>query len=169
MKRGFTLIELLASIAIFGLILIFLYSALENLDFSNKFYERKKSEFDEKEKTISLLYSDISEAQKVNIINPIDRKFSILLIENTPNSLNGPSKANVLWYVNSINFSLMRLESYDTISQDGIIKPDQIFLANEVAPKNESFYVIKKNDGIFIYSKFENQEKEVFFINAPNN
>jgi len=164
LKKAFTLIELIISIIIFSLILTFLYSTVNNLNLSNEFYRAKKVEFDEKEKLVKLLYLDISKAKEVKILNPLDRQFSIVSIKETQ-SIYGPSRANVLWFVNKNENILSRIESYDEIKNDGV------FLGNEqlgiipLGSKCETFKLFKQQNGTILYLKFEGKEVESYFIN----
>lgn len=164
-KKSFTIIELIVSIMIFGLILIFLYSALNNLQISNEFYKHKKTDFDEKEKLTTLLYRDISGAKTLNILNPTDREHSRFLIGNTINSLYGPSNTNVMWFVHSTDNTLVRIESFGALKPDGVFLGDEKINIDIIASKCEIFKIVKQSNGTIIFLKFEGKEPVSYFIN----
>lgn len=164
MKKAFTIIELLISIVIFSLIITFLYSTVDNLNLSNEFYKHKKAQFDEKEKLANLLFLDISKSKEVRVLNPLDRQYSSLILSGTQ-SIYGPSKANVLWFVNTDTNFLSRIETFDEIKNGGVFVGNAKVNINLTGTKCETFKVIKQQSGTILYLKFEGKEAESYFIN----
>jgi len=143
--------------------------ALGNLRLSNDFYTHKKKEFDEKEKLSILLYQDISNSKQTLVINPIDRKYSMLLLEDTSNSIYGVSNANVLWFVHTDNNTLTRIESFGKIRTDGSFTGEEKPNINKIETKCEIFQIIKQPNGTIVFLKFEGKEPLSYFIQQTTN
>ncbi|MEF3192533.1 MAG: prepilin-type N-terminal cleavage/methylation domain-containing protein [Campylobacterales bacterium] len=110
MRRGFTLIELLVSLLIMGLVLLFLYGAIDNLMKANRFYEEKERLLEKNEAVTRLITTDILQARSINFADNDPKNYSILSLQTT-NSLYGIPKPYVLWLVAKADDTLIRLES----------------------------------------------------------
>lgn len=115
MRRGFTLIELLVSVVLFGLIAAFLYGGIDQVRLMRLFYAEKGKEFTHHEQIRSLLYRDLAQADKMNVIEG-DADHSIVMLQQDRHSLYGIALPNVVWLVMKKDNTLMRLESVDAIT-----------------------------------------------------
>ena len=107
-RKAFTLLEVLISIALLGIVIVALFSAVDMLQNSNqhlaKYLERSK----EVTRATKVLYLDILSSDG-NITIQKD-EFSRLCMENTQNSLYALPSAKVCWVVLKEQRSLARIE-----------------------------------------------------------
>ena len=107
-RKAFTLLEVLISIALLGIVIVALFSAVDMLQNSNqhlaKYLERSK----EVTRTTKVLYLDILSSDG-NITIQKD-EFSRLCMQNTQNSLYALPSAKVCWVVLKEKRSLARIE-----------------------------------------------------------
>ncbi len=107
-RKAFTLLEVLISIALLGIVILALFSAVDMLQNSNqhlaKYLERSK----EVTTSSKVLYLDILSSDG-NITIQKD-EFSRVCMENTQNSLYALPSAKVCWVVLQENNTLARIE-----------------------------------------------------------
>ena len=109
-KRSFTLIELMISIVLTVIVVFFLYRALNIQEHTNMSLQKKGDILSKSDKLFSLIYRDFKEASKIQVINTFNKDYNILSFE-TKNSLHNIPFANVVYYINAKDKTLVRLES----------------------------------------------------------
>jgi prepilin-type N-terminal cleavage/methylation domain-containing protein len=114
-RASFTLIETIISVALLGIIFTYLYSTIDTLKRSDRFYKEKLFDFQEKQKIVKVLYSDLILANsKIDLLQADSKEFSTLKIK-TLNSLYNIANPTVIWYVSKDN-TLCRVESTKDIN-----------------------------------------------------
>ena len=107
-KRAFTLVEVLVSVALLGLISMFVVSTVTQTKNNNRLFENKINE-DKKLETLSdLLYDDLSLSQDVTVQGL--KKYSVLHVKGE-NSIYGIEEPFVVWLVLKDKNMLVRMES----------------------------------------------------------
>jgi prepilin-type N-terminal cleavage/methylation domain-containing protein len=150
-NKAFTLIEVVVSIVLLGLIMTFLYGAINNVSLSNNIVKDKQEKIVEYSKEINLLKEDIFNAYDINIIST--GKYNVVFLE-TDNSLHGIDKPFVIWYVSTYHNALVRLESSEVITLPLAYTKDQLVYIDKIMDGIEKFKLYKSND----------QEKVLFYI-----
>ncbi len=144
MKKAWTLIEVLISVTILSILFLAMSNVIGNLKISknviaNRFEKNKKQEI-----FIKVLYSDILNAQSLQILNTQNKDYIRLLLR-TKNSLYNLIEPYVLWYVSKNENSLIRAESWMQI------KDGSIYYADKFMQNVKKFKIFQKNDKYFIY------------------
>jgi prepilin-type N-terminal cleavage/methylation domain-containing protein len=168
MKRAFTLVEILISVTLISLIFIYLYSSIDALKFSNKFYEEKNKELKVREKFLTTIYNDIAFAKGgIKFLDKDSKDYSILQIDNSKNSLYNIKNPNVLWYVSKKNNTLIRLESKDVIKLPMGDKGIYTTHLDRVIENCKSFKVYESNGSksFLVYLKDEKAKPIIFEFN----
>ncbi len=163
MKKAFTLVEVIISVILLGLIVTFIYKALENMQTSNQIFKTKSKDLEKEEKIIKLLYEDILEADYIKITG--GKKYKAVELK-TNSSLYNISKPKVLWFVSNHKSTLVRAESTKLP-----LNYENRFLSHitKVKENCETFVVKRSNkkDKILIYIKFKNEKPIVFEFFKP--
>jgi prepilin-type N-terminal cleavage/methylation domain-containing protein len=158
MKRtGFTLIELVISIALFGLITVFLFGAIDTLRKEQTFFQKKETIIERKNQILSLLRMDLDRAQSVNVITSSSKDYDTISISGSNHSLYGIDRPFVIWVVLKKDNTLVRLESAYLISLP--ILPEALYLTHSdlIGKHCEVFRLYDAPNNRFVYLKLENQ------------
>jgi prepilin-type N-terminal cleavage/methylation domain-containing protein len=158
MKRNaFTLIELLVSIALFGLIIVFLFGAIDELRKQHTFFQDKETLISKKIQILSLLRRDLNHARSVSFSASNSRDFDTVTIVGSDQSLYGSNRPYVVWIVLKSDNTLVRLESLIPITLP--IKSEALYLIrSDFIGKNcEQFRLYDSVKHRLIYLKLEDQ------------
>lgn len=163
-KSAFSLIELVISIFLLGLIVTFLYTAVGNLQISNKIFEEKEAESNKREKLIKALYDDLFHASSVEISGSEMSKVDII----TTNSFYNIQSPNVVWLVSKQNNSLLRLESSKPLKTYTFEERYATHIS-KVGEKCEIFQVYQSNnkDKFLLHIQFENEKPVIYEFYKP--
>ena len=107
-RKAFTLLEVLISIALLGIVIVALFSAVDMLQNSNQHLEKYVEKSQKITKASKVLYLDILGADG-NITIQKD-EFTRLCMEETQNSLYALPRAKVCWVVLKKDNTLARIE-----------------------------------------------------------
>jgi prepilin-type N-terminal cleavage/methylation domain-containing protein len=158
MKRNaFTLIELLISIALFGLIIVFLFGVIDELRKQQTFFQEKEAVISKKNQIVSLLRRDLNLAHSVSVSASISKDFDTVTILGSDRSLYGSDRPYVVWLVLKADNTLLRLESLTPITLP--IKSEALYrIHSDLIGKNcEQFRLYDSLKHRLIYLKFEDQ------------
>jgi prepilin-type N-terminal cleavage/methylation domain-containing protein len=158
MKRSaFTLIELLISIALFGLITVFMFGAIDELRNQHTFFQEKEEIISKKNQILSLLRRDLNLASSVRVIASSSRDFDTVTILGSNLSLYGSDRPYVVWLILKADNTLLRLESLAPITLP--IKPEALYrIHSDRIEKNcEQFRLYDSPHHRLIYVKFTDQ------------
>ncbi|MGZ8545930.1 MAG: PulJ/GspJ family protein [Sulfuricurvum sp.] len=158
MKRGgFTLIELLVSIALFGLIAVFLFGTIDELRKQQGFYKQKEAVVAQKNRIVSLLRTDFDRPKSLAVSDSTTKEFTVVSVSGANRSLYGVDRPNVVWLVLKNDNTLVRLESPYPITLP--LSPEAFYLThNDVIGKQcELFRLYDSPKHRLIYVKFENE------------
>jgi len=108
MKKSFTLIEVLVSIALFSIILLFLYQSLEVTKTTNNFFENKIERLIDTNHIKKIILLDIAQSSSVEISQ--DGNSNNILIIKTDNLYHNTFYKYVT-YLNTQENNLVRIES----------------------------------------------------------
>lgn len=155
--RAFTLIELLVSIALFGVITIFMFGAIDELRKQHMFFQEKEGVIAKKNQILSLLRRDLTLAPSVSVRASSSRDFDTVMIIGSDQSLYGTDRPNVVWLILKSENTLLRLESLASISLP--IKPEELYrIHSDRIEKNcEQFRLYDSLHHRLIYVKFADQ------------
>ncbi|MBD3840505.1 MAG: prepilin-type N-terminal cleavage/methylation domain-containing protein [Campylobacterales bacterium] len=163
MKKGFTLVEILVSIALFSIIVLFLYQTLQLSQQSGEFYSSKLKEFEKINFTKQILFTDIVNRTDSNTTLTQDDQIGSIVQFKTNNTYHNPF-FNYVTYMVSKKQNLLRLESktyfklrdaqyefYDHLYVDTLLNDVEKFKVVLDKDKKIAFYIKQKNkDAIFI-------------------
>lgn len=158
MKRNaFTLIELLVSIALFGLISVLMFGAIDELRKQHIFFQEKEGVIAKKNQILSLLRRDLTLAPSVSIRASSSRDFDTVMIVGSDQSLYGSDRPYVVWLILKADNTLIRLESLIPITLP--IKPEELYrIHSDRIEKNcEQFRLYESLHHRLIYVKFTDQ------------
>lgn len=163
-KRAFSLVELIISIVLLGIIVIFLYSTVSNLEKTNKIFAANEKALSEKEKVVDLLYDDIFAANSLELRGI---EYSLASMQ-TSNSLYDISKPYVTWLVSREKNTLLRFESTKEFKNINSQNSDY-FHISKVREDCEVFkvYQSKKKENVLIHLKFKDQEPIIYEFAKP--
>jgi prepilin-type N-terminal cleavage/methylation domain-containing protein len=115
MKKSFTLIEMLISIAIFSIILLFLYSLIDREQKSRDTIQKELLSAYDSNNFKSIIFKDIIESSCSFSLN---KKQNMLTIDKTSNALHNPFYTQTR-YLFTKNKKLLRIESKPYTAKDG--------------------------------------------------
>ncbi len=158
MKKSFTLIELIVSIALFFMIVIFLYKTIDITKITNDFFSSKVSKVISTNKIKKVLFEDIVEADIIELQSD-NNKNTILYLETT-NMYHNVFYKHVTYIVSREN-KLIRIESlkkFDKLKlNDEFFKEAYIdILINKI----EKFKVAQLKDNNKVYAIILKKENE---------
>lgn len=156
-RKAFTLVELIVSIALFGLIAVFLFGTIDGLRKQQTFYQQKESLIAQKNQILSLLRTDLDRPQSVGVSATNSKDFNIVSITGSNRSLYGIDRPYVLWIVLKNDNTLVRLESpYKIILP---LPPEALYMTHSdvIGVHCELFRLYDSSRHRLIYLKFENQ------------
>ena len=158
MKRnGFTLIELVVSIALFGLITVFLFGVIDELRKQQTFFQQKEVVIEKKNQIVSLLRTDFDRVQSLTVSPSISKDFDSISITGSNRSLYGIDRPYVKWVVLKSDNTLVRLESSSLITIP--IAPEALYSihSDRVAKQCELFRMYDSPKHRMLYLKVQNQ------------
>jgi len=155
-SRAFTIVELLISVALIGLIVVYLYSVSGNLQKSNQFYDEKQQKEEFENQIKELFFRDIMEiaSNDINITAGFGKEYSILKFK-THNSLYGLANPYVMYAVSREDSTLLRSESMDDFN-----------FTNETFFNRTKNIEIAKNVKKFLVTSDIKKKKLLFFLQA---
>jgi len=164
MKRAFTLIELILSIFLLGIIVYFLYSAVANLQKSNRIFSKRSQSAFYDQKVLSMLQKDLFFAHALEIGG---HENSLVNLQ-TNNSLYDIDAPYVTWLVKPDLMKLVRFESTLPFTQMNS-KNSPLYHMSIISKKCEKFkvYQSKQKENILIYLKFEGEAPLVYEFYKP--
>lgn len=156
-RTAFTLVELLVSIALFGLISVFLFGMIDELRKQQSFFQKKEVIVSQKNQILSLLRTDIGRAQSVQVSASASKDFDSVSIRGSNRSLYGIDSPFVTWIILKADNTLVRLESAYPISIP--IRPEmRYWIHSDLIVKDcEIFRLYEAPMQRFVYLKYENQ------------
>lgn len=157
MRGAFTLVELLISIALFGLITLFLFGSIDHLRKEQSFYEHQEKSLRNRSALMELLRSDLYRPRTLVVSRSNSRDYDALLITGSSRSLYGIERPNVAWIVLKQDNTLVRLESAEPITLP--IRPEKLYLVHSdvIAKGCEIFRTYESSSGRLGYLKIENE------------
>lgn len=158
MKRNaFTLIELVVSIALFGLITLFLFGTIDELRKQQTFYQKKEDVIVRKNTILSLLRADLYRPQSLISVQTQSKDFDIVSISASNRSLYGIDRPYVVWMVLKNENRLIRLESASPIAIP--LMPETLYQTHSdtIALHCEIFRVYDSVKNRLAFLKLENE------------
>lgn len=156
-RNAFTLVELLVSIALFGLISIFLFGTIDQLRKQQTFFQKKETILSKKNRILSLLRTDLDRAQSVNVSATASRDFDTVSITGSNHSLYAIDSPYVVWLILKVDNTLVRLESPLPITLP-ILSEERYLIHSDLIEKQcELFRLYDSPKHRLIYLKFEHQ------------
>lgn len=149
-----------------GVVLLFLYQAIDNLSRSNEFYLKQEKDITKKNIVLRTLYNDILEARSMQTLDLNAKNYSILSL-TTKNSLYATPYPYVIWVVLKGENKLVRLESPDRIvlplQSDNLLRirgdemqvDCEIFKITKTSKNSVLLYVKQKNEKPLIYQIYK--------------
>lgn len=156
-RRAFTLIELLVSIALFGLIAIFLFGSIDGLRKQQSFIQKKEAVLSRKNQILSLLRTDFDRAKLLSISKSTSIDFDTVLIFGSNRSLYKINQPNVAWIILKADNTLVRLESASPIIIPLTDEAMYFTHADVIGKHCEIFRIYDSAKQRLIYVKFENE------------
>lgn len=156
--KAFTLIEIIVSIALFSIIIIFLYQSFEMTKKTDLFYNNKVESALDNSRLKKILFMDlINKIEQTESITEDKNKNNIFILKSN-NSYHNPFYENITYFV-SKEKNLIRIESKDSFDKT---KLNDDFFDNAYIDTLDSNITKFKvfNDGKNIYFYLLNEEKE---------
>lgn len=171
-KKSFTLIEVMISIALFSIIILFLYQTLDMNQKSNNFYENKLESFQNQDNLKFVIYEDILDniAIDTNQTKVIveDKNNNMILRLNSSNTFHNPFFNNITYLLGK-NGELLRIESKEYFNTDNLYDVLKDSYVDTIYSGVEKFRVVQKNKGkeYAVYIRFEDGEKIFLTVSNP--
>ncbi len=164
-KKAFSLFELVISIILLGLIVTFLYTAIDNLQKSNTIFSQKDKIVTKELELLMLIYEDIFNANDINITKQKQHDKITLISSNSLFDIEYPY---ITWLVSKENNSLLRIEStkeFKNVTAEEV----NMFHILKLAQDCESFqiYQSKKKDTILLYIKLKDKKPIIYEFFKP--
>lgn len=156
-RRAFTLVELLVSIALFGLIAVFLFGSIDGLRKQQGFFKKKEAILSHKNQILSLLRTDFDRAKLVTISKSSSKDFDTVLITGSNRSLHKIDRPDVAWVMLKTDNTLVRLESAYPIILPLTDEAMYLTHADIIGKHCEIFRMYDSAKQRLVYVKFENQ------------
>lgn len=156
-RQAFTLIELLVSIALFGLIAVFLFGSIDELRKQQVFFKKKESQLSQKNLILSILRTDFDRAKQVTVSHNTNKDFDSGIISGSNRSLYNIDRPNVAWVILKIDNTLIRLESSYPILLPLTAGTMYLTHSDVIGNHCEIFRIYNSAQNQLIYLKFENQ------------
>lgn len=156
-RQAFTLVELLVSIALFGLIAIFLFGSIDGLRKQQDFVKKKEAVLAQKNQILSLLRTDFDRAKLLSISKSASIDFDTVLISGSNRSLYKINQPNVAWIILKADNTLVRLESASSIIIPLTDEAMYFTHADVIGKHCEIFRIYDSAKQRLVYVKFENQ------------
>jgi len=170
LKRGFTLLEVMISVALFSIIILFLYHTIDINEKSNQLYEEKLSEYKSQDDVKFILYEDIFGNTSVDANTTIlnDKNNNTILHLKTDNTFHNPF-FNLITYFLGKDGELFRIESKEYFNGEKVYEVLKDSYVDIVLSGVEKFRVRQKgNENKFaVYIKFQNGEEFFLTVTSP--
>jgi len=163
MKKAFTLVEILVSIALIGLISIFISSTIFQTKKNNEFFKNHVEKESKIHKYEDILYRDLLQSYALSIER--SKRYSIIYFRSK-NTIYDISNPYVIWLVLKKDNTLIRLESSREIKLP-ISEEKQKYIFMNVVQKNcQAFQVLlsKNKKDILVYIDIKNHKPSIFEI-----
>lgn len=169
-KKAFTLIEVMISVALFSIIILFLFQTLDMNEKSNNFYEDKLESYKTADDLKFVIYEDIlnnSENNETQLFKK-DKNDNTILRLKTSNTFHNPFYGNVTYFVGK-DGELFRIESKEFFNPEVVYDVLKESYIDVIYSGVEKFRVLKKQNqkDFAIYIKFENGEKTFLTVSSP--
>jgi hypothetical protein len=153
------------SIALFGLITVFLFGSIDELRKQQAFFQKKEGVIARKNQILSLLRTDLDRAQSVNVSTSMSKDFDTVSITGSNRSLYGTNRPYVVWLVLKAHNTLVRLESSHPITVP--VSPEELYITHSdvITKECELFRLYDSPQHRLVYVKFENQSPLIVEIN----
>ena len=163
-RKAFSLVEMIISVILLGIIVVFLYETVSNLEQTNRIFSNNENSLSKKERILDLLYEDIFLANSLEIKGTDNSLVSI----QTSNTLFDIAQPNVTWLVVREKNTLLRFEStkeFEKMSSDN----SDYYHISKVGENCEIFKVYQSNkkENILIHIQFKDQEPMVYEFSKP--
>jgi len=155
-KRAFTLVEIIVSVALLGLIAMFVSSTILQTKNNNTLFNEKLQEDGRFEIVSNRLYKDIYQSSTISV--QTNKRYSILNIKSR-SSVYGIPEPYIVWLVLKEDNTLVRMESARKISLpikeesrkhifiDVAIKECTNFSVNQSKDKNSTLVYLSRKNG----------------------
>lgn len=160
--KGFTLVEILVSIALFSIIVLFLYQTLSITTTSNEFFSQKLEDAQNENQLKKILFLDFINQKNSQITINEDTHKNTLLMLQTNNLYHNPFYIYVT-YMLSKNGNLLRIESKNPFNKETL--RDDFFDNSSidiVRGDIQKFVVTFKNKKYFFYFEYKDGTKTFF-------
>ncbi len=167
---GFTLIEVMISVALFSIIILFLYQTIDMNQKSNSFYEEKLTTYKNQDDLKFIMYEDIfgNTENNASILFKNDKNNNTILRLQTSNTFHNPFFNNVTYFLGKEG-ELFRVESKDYFNTENLYDVLKNSYIDIVFSGVEKFRVIKKEkeNKFAVYIRFKNGEKLFLTLSNP--
>lgn len=167
MKKAFTLVEVMVSIAIFMVLILFLYKTLDQAKYSNKQFSKQKDTIEKQNNLNNILIEDIAEIKSKNITITKDRNSNSIVSFKTNNTFHNPYYQYITYLIDS-NKHLVRMESRYPFDSKKKLKVDFFkYVYIDILLDDIEYFVIKvqkssKNKNQLFIIKQNNKKQMVF-------
>lgn len=170
--KGFTLIEVMISVALFSIIILFLYHTIDMNEKSNQFYEEKLTIYKNQDDVKFIIYEDILnnsnnvDTNTTKIIEQ-DKDNNTILHLKTSNTFHNPFFNHITYFLGR-NGELFRVESKEYFNRENVNEVLKNSYIDIIFSEVEKFRVVKKEkeNKFAVYMKFQNEGK--FFLTVSN-
>jgi len=163
-KKAFSLIEVLVSIALFSIVLVFLYDTLDISTKSNQFYAKKLQITKDKNHIKEILFLDFINPPKNSSTFTItkDKNGNSIFKLQTNNMYHNPFYSYITYLLDNKQ-NLVRIESKKEFNKD---KLDDDFFDNSyidiLTEKVKKLKIKKKSSKYYFYIEYEDTSTMVF-------
>jgi len=163
-RKAFSLVELIISVVLLGIIVVFLYSTVSNLQKTNEIFAANEKALSKKEKVVDMLYEDIFTANTLTIEG---LEYSLVSMQ-TANTLYNIAQPYVTWLVSKEKNTLLRFESIKKFKNINSNNADYYHIS-KVGENCEIFKVYQstKKDNILVHIKFKDQTPIIYEFSKP--
>ncbi|MDX9742747.1 MAG: prepilin-type N-terminal cleavage/methylation domain-containing protein [Arcobacteraceae bacterium] len=170
LKRGFTLLEVMISVALFSIIIVFLYHTIDINAKSNQLYEEKLSGYKSQDDVKFILYEDIfgNTSVDANTTTLNDKNNNTILHLKTDNTFHNPFFNHITYFLGK-DGELFRIESKEYFNGEKVYEMLKDSYVDIVLSGVEKFRVRQKgNENKFaVYIKFQNGEEFFLTVTSP--
>lgn len=166
-KKSFTIMEMMISIALFSIIMIFLYQALDITKDTNSYFTNKLNQFETKNNIKKLLFQDFLNSEN-NITITNDRDDNTILQLNSSNLYHNPFYTNIT-YILSKKGNLIRCESGKKFDKNKIydfVDEAYIDIVDNNISKFKISHIKKYPKNYILYIQYKNHNE--LFLNILN-
>ena len=172
LKKGFTLLEVMISVALFSIIIVFLYHTIDINAKSNQLYEGKLSGYKSQDDVKFILYEDIfgntSVENNTTKLLQEDKNNNTILHLKTDNTFHNPFFNHITYFLGK-DGELFRIESKEYINGEKVYEVLKDSYVDIVLSGVEKFRVRQKGkeNKFAVYIKFQNKEEFFLTVASP--